>query len=212
MTNVISVSGQSSLVKEPDCAVLKIEIRSSKNNHEESNHSISRRLDYINQVLRLHEIQKHNVITKISTRVEDPTPAFADNNRKFKKKFITVCSIEAKLEKDIRVDDVRQKIWEAHNVLLEKIGSKNHENSSVTISKPIFTHSEKEINRCTRKVGGDAVKNAKMKAIEWADSLGGSCGDLIGVREAESKDERKGDSEEISFFCKVDVTFKLRPK
>ena len=62
MTNVISVSGQSTLVKEPDCAVLKIEIISSKNNPDESNHSISRRLEYINQVLRLHEFQKQNII------------------------------------------------------------------------------------------------------------------------------------------------------
>lgn len=62
MTNVISVSGQSTLVKEPDCAVLKIEIVSSKNNSDESSHSISRRLEYINQVLRLHDIRKHNII------------------------------------------------------------------------------------------------------------------------------------------------------
>ena len=146
-------------------------------------------------------------ITKISTKLEDPSPSFTDNNRKSKKKFITVCFIEAKLEKESHVENVQQKIWEAHNVLLEKIGSKNHEASSVTISKPVFTHSEKEINKFTRKVGAEAVKNAKMKAIDWADSLGGICGDLIGVREVESKDDLKSDSEGMTFFCKVDVSF-----
>lgn len=234
--NVVIVTGQSTTTKQPDASSLKLAIFSKKSSSAEATQSVQRRLDYVLQVLRLHNFNKHKIIHK--TRLEEnkrrdldilKIDGFEEHLRPRKisggsfssisgTEYQCTCDISAQLDGNggkLSPSEVNQRIWDAHNVLVDKIGGKNTDSSSVTIYPPTEMHTQTAIAQEISNTGKLAIENGKLKALQWCETLDSRLGTCVKVIELESSREHLGkqaDHDPIQLCCKVELTFTINPE
>lgn len=216
--NVVIVTGTATIIKQPDTSTLKITVFSKKSTPQEASESVKRRVDYVLQVLRLHGFDKQKIEHK--TRLEEDktamVPVFTENGSSkpnTRTEFNCTSDICAEMEPTGQSSsDVLQRVWETHNVLVDKIGGKNTEQTAVTIRAPVQIHTDKAIQQTANLVGKQAIENGKLKALQWCDTLGARLGDCTKVIELENGNQLLGKEaslDPIQLDCKVQLTFNI---
>ncbi|XP_063079503.1 interleukin-1 receptor-associated kinase 1-binding protein 1 homolog [Engraulis encrasicolus] len=194
----VQVTGNAELSSPPDRAAVSISVSSSKDCVNDVKNSVSRRVEYILQTLRQHDVKEvDTVVTKDMQRLDDL--------------YI--------MEADVRVvfSDF-DKMQRVRAVLLEKL------DKSVCVGAPQFTHSPECLSIMRRRVCVAAVENARLKASEVCGSLGQALGRPLLVREEECREWSGGGGDAaptlhqrtglvtLTVSARVFVTFELRPK
>ena len=108
--------------------------------------------------------------------------------------------------------DLLNKAWETHNILLEKLGTKNSTTGAVNLQAPILSHRNTCIENELSKNGKASIESAKKKAIDWCCELNANIGTAVKIVEGESSCERFGDEEgyeRIDISSSVEITFSI---
>ncbi|XP_068137623.1 interleukin-1 receptor-associated kinase 1-binding protein 1 [Hyperolius riggenbachi] len=178
----VQVTGTAEMSAAPDTARVCIRVTSSKGTAAEARSSVQRRLEYIEQSLRLRAVpDEHKTISKEILRIYNTYQMDAE-----------VCVVFKDFEK----------LQNLCNVLVEKL------DNSVTISSPHFYHSPENMEKLRREVCLTAVNNARRKAQEVCHLVGQSLGRSIIIREEEMKEWE--DQSEVS--CTQSSSFQHKIK
>ncbi|XP_041951454.1 interleukin-1 receptor-associated kinase 1-binding protein 1 homolog [Alosa sapidissima] len=192
----VQVTGSAELSCPPDRATVSISVSSSKESVNDVKNSVSRRVEYIIQTVRQHDVKEADTaVTKYIQKVDD----------------LYIMEVEVLV---VFLDfDKMQKV---RSVLLEKL------DKSVCVGLPHFTHSPECLSALRRRVCVAAVESARLKASEVCCTLGQGLGRPLLVREEESREWRCGDTPltlqqragliALSVSSRVFVSFELRPK
>ncbi|XP_076128745.1 interleukin-1 receptor-associated kinase 1-binding protein 1 homolog [Alosa pseudoharengus] len=192
----VQVTGSAELSCPPDRATVSISVSSSKESVNDVKNSVSRRVEYIIQTVRQHDVKEADTaVTKYIQKVDD----------------LYIMEVEVLV---VFLDfDKMQKV---RCVLLEKL------DKSVCVGLPHFTHSPECLSALRRRVCVAAVENARLKASEVCCTLGQGLGRPLLVREEESREWSCGDTPltlqqragliALSVSSRVFVSFELRPK
>ncbi|XP_064196624.1 interleukin-1 receptor-associated kinase 1-binding protein 1 homolog [Anguilla rostrata] len=200
----VQVTGSCELSGPPDRATLRVSVSSSKDSVNDVTNSVSRRLEYILQALRQHEVKGENTtVTKVLRRGDNAYDMEAEVSVVFAD-FSTMQSVS--------------------NVLVEKL------DKSVVVSPPTFSHSADSLNKLRRQACLAAVENARRKAREVCGLLGQALGRPLLVKEEDAR-EWTGQAEEggaaggalaslqdsirkatVFVSSHVYVSFEIRPK
>ncbi|XP_013401032.1 interleukin-1 receptor-associated kinase 1-binding protein 1 [Lingula anatina] len=152
----------------PDRCKVTIVSSSRKDNVQEAKNSVTRRLDYILQVLHNHQVKEGDIQVSKFLKREDSAYAMVSE--------VTVLFVDF------------DKCQTVSNFLVEKL------DESVKVSSPEFFHSSGRIDMLRRQTCLTAVHNAKIKAQEIARSLNQSVGQAVSVSE-DSSSEWEGTGE-----------------
>ncbi|KAI1897647.1 hypothetical protein AGOR_G00085420 [Albula goreensis] len=199
----VQVTGSSELSCPPDKATLHISVSSSKDSVNDVTNSVSRRLEYILQALRQHEVKEESTtVTKVLRR---------DDNAYYMEAEVSVVFTDF------------NKMQSVSNVLVEKL------DKTVTVGSPQFSHSTECLNKLRRQACLMAVENACSKARGVCSLLGQAVGRPLLVKEEECR-EWTSQSEEaavkslqlstqetirratVFMSSHVFVSFEIRPK
>ncbi|XP_048841857.1 interleukin-1 receptor-associated kinase 1-binding protein 1 homolog [Brienomyrus brachyistius] len=198
----IQVTGSAEVTSPPDRAVLCISVSNAKGSVSDVTESVTRRLDYILQTLRQHDVkEEHTTVTK-SIRRE-----------------VNTYYMEAEVS---AIFTDFEKMQVVSNTLVEKL------DKTVSVYAPQFSHSAEHLAQLRRKACVAAVANAQQKAREACSLLGQGLGQPLLIREEESR-EWSGDADEatplpraslqqwirqatVSVAAQVFVAFQIRPK
>ncbi|KAJ8270585.1 hypothetical protein GJAV_G00116780 [Gymnothorax javanicus] len=165
---VVHVTGNCELSGPPDRASLCISVTSSKDSVNDVTNSVSRRLEYILQALRQHEVKEENTtVTKVLRR----------HNTYDMEAEVCVVFTDFMMMQSIS------------NILVEKL------DKTVTVSPPVFSHSTDYLYKLRRQACLTAVENARHKAREVCGLLGQALGCPLLVKEEEMR-EWRGQTEE----------------
>ncbi|KAJ8355740.1 hypothetical protein SKAU_G00185340 [Synaphobranchus kaupii] len=165
----VQVTGSCELSGPPDRATLCISVSSSKDSVNDVTNSVSRRLEYILQALRQHEVKGENTkVTKILRR--------GDN------------AYDMEAEVSVLFTDFTR-MQSVSNVLVEKL------DKTVTVCPPAFSLSPDCLNKLRRQACLVAVESARRKAREVCALLGQTLGRPLLVKEEEAR-EWTGQAEE----------------
>ncbi|XP_056305470.1 interleukin-1 receptor-associated kinase 1-binding protein 1 homolog [Danio aesculapii] len=198
---VIEVTGCAEVSSPPDRACVSISVKNSKENVNDVTNSVTRRLEYILQTARQHDVKEENItVTKHLQRDEDLFHMQAE---------VLVVFLDF------------EKMQQARTVLIEKL------DKSVCVGDPYYSHSAESLSLLRRRVCLEAVDNARLKASEACCILGQALGRPLLVREEESREwsssqqdtsgspltlHPRTDPTLISASSRMFVTFELRPK
>ncbi|TRY87030.1 hypothetical protein DNTS_009130 [Danionella cerebrum] len=198
---VIEVTGCAELSCPPDRASVTISVHSSKESVNDATNSVTRRLEYILQTARQHDVKDGNLTSsKYLRRDGDLFHMHAE---------VVVVFLDF------------EKMQQARSVLIEKL------DKSVCVGDPYYSHSGESLSLLRRRVCLEAVDNARLKASEACCILGQALGRPLLVREEESREWTSGQKEALGsrlsiqwktsavlFFAssRMFVTFELRPK
>ncbi|KAI2649632.1 hypothetical protein H4Q32_015617 [Labeo rohita] len=197
---VVQMTGCAELSCPPDRATVTISVKNSKENVNDVTNSVTRRLEYILQTVRQHDVKEENItVTKHLQREEE------------------LFHMQAEV---LVVFSDFEKMQQARSVLIEKL------DKSVCVGDPHYSHSAESLGLLRRRVCLEAVDNARLKASEACCILGQALGRPLLVREEESREWTSGQQEMtgspltphqtgvtlVSASSRVFVTFELRPK
>ncbi|CAM4677727.1 hypothetical protein PO909_014143 [Leuciscus waleckii] len=198
---VVQVTGCAEISFPPDRATVSISVKNSKENVNDVTNSVSRRLEYVLQTARQHDVKEENItVAKHLQREEE------------------LFHMQAEV---LVVFSDFEKMQHARSVLIEKL------DKSVCVGDPYYSHSAESLNLLRRRVCLEAVDNARLKASEACGILGQALGRPLLVREEESREWTSGQHEVtgspltlhqrtgltlVSVSSRVFVTFELRPK
>ncbi|XP_051518914.1 interleukin-1 receptor-associated kinase 1-binding protein 1 homolog [Myxocyprinus asiaticus] len=198
---VVQVTGCAELSCPPDRATVTISVKNSKENVNDVTNSVTRRLEYILQTVRQHDVKVDNItVAKHLQREEELFHMQAE---------VQVVFLDF------------EKMQHVRSVLIEKL------DKSVCVGDPHYTHSAESLNLLRRRVCLVAVDNARLKASEACGILGQALGRPLLVREEESREWTSSQDEVtgtaltlhqragvtlVSASSRVFVTFELRPK
>ncbi|KAJ8275263.1 hypothetical protein COCON_G00098880 [Conger conger] len=158
----VQVTGSCELSALPDRATLCISVSSNKDSVNDVTNSVSRRLEYILQALRQHEVKGENTtVTKVLRR--------GDN------------SYDMEAEVSVVFTDFTA-MQSVSNVLVEKL------DRTVTVSPPSFSLSPDSLNKLRRQACLAAVESARRKAREVCGMLGQALGRPLLVKEEEARE------------------------
>ncbi|KAM6954392.1 interleukin-1 receptor-associated kinase 1-binding protein 1 homolog [Aplochiton taeniatus] len=197
----IQVAGIAEVSCQADLATVCISVSSNKESVNDVTNSISRRLEYILQTVRQHDVKDENTtVLKQLQRVDE----------------LYHMEVEVKV---IFSDLVRME--RLCNVLLEKL------DRSVCVGTPQFYHSPECLSQQRRRACVSAVENARAKASDVSSLLGQSLGHPLLVKEEEAREwtsEERGEEgpnvthrrpphrPTITALSRVSVSFSLRPR
>ena len=167
----ITVSGTGEIEITPDRILLSVSVLSSKNSVEEARSSVKRRCDYIRQVLRNHGFRENTY--------ETSTGVWRDSD---------IWNIRTEFSVTLMDAAACEKI---KNILTEKL------QTGVSISHPLFSHSQQSIQSGQQQVCLQAVQNARSKAVLIARALKEEVGRTISVHE-ESMEEFQREENVVS--------------
>ncbi|XP_026055732.1 interleukin-1 receptor-associated kinase 1-binding protein 1 homolog [Carassius auratus] len=198
---VVQMTGCAELSSPPDRASVTISVKNSKENVNDVTNSVIRRLEYILQTVRQHDVKEENItVTKHLQREEE------------------LFHMQAEV---LVVFSDFEKMQQARAVLIEKL------DKIVCVGDPYYSHSAECLSLLRRRVCSEAVDNARLKASEVCCILGQALGRPLLVREEESREWTSGQHEMtgspltlhqktattlVSASSHVFVTFELRPK
>ncbi|XP_030643166.1 interleukin-1 receptor-associated kinase 1-binding protein 1 homolog [Chanos chanos] len=197
----IQVTGCAELCSPPDRATVTISVSNSKESVNDVTNSITRRVDYILQTLRQHEVKEGDTVVVKHIQREDDL-------------YHMQAEVKVVFSDFERMQQVRC-------VLMEKL------DKSVCVGAPQFTHTPECLSLLRRRVCVAAVESARLKASEVCGMLGQSLGRPLLVREEESREWGCGQQEcveappplqdrvkrtLVSASSRVFVTFELQPK
>ncbi|KAL0967142.1 hypothetical protein UPYG_G00248350 [Umbra pygmaea] len=199
----VHVTGSAEISCAADRATLSVSVTNSKETVNDVTNSISRRVEYILQTLRQHDVKEEDVtVRRHIYRAEDL--------------FTIDAQVTAVFSDFVKMDSVCV-------VLLEKLSH------SVCVSKPQYYHSQECLSLLRRRVCVAAVENARLKASEVCSLLGQTLGLPLQVTEEEATETRTegsvdgriegeeggregGRQPSLTATCRVFVTFNLRLK
>ncbi|XP_016428930.1 interleukin-1 receptor-associated kinase 1-binding protein 1 homolog [Sinocyclocheilus rhinocerous] len=198
---VVQMTGCAELSCPPDRATVTISVKNSKEHVNDVTNSVTRRLEYILQTARQHDVKEENItVTKHLQREEE--------------------LFHMRAEVLVVFSDF-EKMQQARSVLIEKL------DKSVCVGDPYYSHSAESLNLFRRRVCLEAVDNARLKASEACCILGQALGRPLLVREEESQEWTSGQHDVtdspptlhqktgvtlVSTSSGVFVAFELRPK
>uniref|UniRef100_A0A8C2HBC4 Interleukin-1 receptor-associated kinase 1 binding protein 1 n=1 Tax=Cyprinus carpio TaxID=7962 RepID=A0A8C2HBC4_CYPCA len=198
---VIQMTGCAELSCPPDRATVTISVKNSKEHVNDVTNSVTRRLEYILQTARQHDVKEESItVTKHLQREEE--------------------LFHMRAEVLVVFSDF-EKMQQARSVLIEKL------DKSVCVGDPYYSHSAESLSLLRRRVCLEAVDNARLKASEACCILGQALGRPLLVREEESREWTSGQHEVtdspltlhqktgvtlVSASSRVFVAFELRPK
>ncbi|KAG7460836.1 hypothetical protein MATL_G00203110 [Megalops atlanticus] len=158
----VQVTGSAELSVAPDRATLCISVSNSKDSVNDVTNSVSRRLEYILQTLRQHEVKEENTtVTKVIRRSDNVYYMEAEVSVVFTD-FMAMQSVS--------------------NILVEKL------DKTVNVSPAQFFHSAECLNKLRQQVCVMAVENARHKAKEVCGLLGQALGRPLLVKEESSRE------------------------
>ncbi|KAG8444856.1 hypothetical protein GDO86_009855 [Hymenochirus boettgeri] len=179
----VHVSGSWEISAPPDRARVCIKVTSSKDTATEAKSSVQRRLEYIEQRLRLGGVSEENI----------------SMSKEFKRLSNTY---QMEAEVYVIFSDF-EKLQNICNTLVEKL------DNSGSISPPHFYHTPEQLEKLRRDVCLGAVGNARRKAQEVCCLVGQSLGKALIIKEEEIK-EWQGQTDSClavqSIQCKIQST------
>ncbi|XP_010902593.1 interleukin-1 receptor-associated kinase 1-binding protein 1 homolog [Esox lucius] len=200
----VHVTGSAEISCSADRATFSVSITNSKETVNDVTNSVSRRVEYVLQTLRQHNVK------------EDEMSVMRHINRS-ENLFTMETQVTVVFSDFVKMQSVCV-------VLLEKLGQ------SVDVSQPRYYHSQECLSLLRRRVCAAAVENARLKASEVCDMLGQTLGLPLLVREEETTEMRtdewrdggveggQGRKREdarqprLTATSRVFVSFNLRPK
>ncbi|GLH08559.1 Interleukin-1 receptor-associated kinase 1-binding protein 1 [Gryllus bimaculatus] len=160
--HVAHVEGSAEILIEPDVVEFLFRVESIKDKAEDAKQSVTKRIDYLLQIIRNANIKGDVTVT---------------TNR-----LLQRTGEQFRLIGEVLVQcDAEQKYEEIINIIVEKL------ESGVTISEPHFFHSSKSIQEGRQHALKLAVSSARSKAQEIALSSGQQAGQALIVEEKESR-------------------------
>ncbi|KAJ8409683.1 hypothetical protein AAFF_G00217420 [Aldrovandia affinis] len=198
----VQVTGSCELSGPPDRVTVCISVSSNKDSVNDATNSVSRRLEYILQALRQHDVKEENTtVIKVLRREDDAYYMEAEVSVVFTD-FVKMQSVS--------------------NVLVQKL------DKTVRVGPPQFSHSAECLNKLRRQACLSAVENARRKAREVCGLLGQAVGRPLLVKEEDAR-EWAGQADEaatrtpssiqdsirgatVSVYSSVFVSFEIRPK
>ncbi|KAM9783139.1 interleukin-1 receptor-associated kinase 1-binding protein 1 homolog [Neosynchiropus ocellatus] len=160
----VMVTGTAEVCYPADRATLRVSVGSSKDSVDLATSSVSRRLEYILQTLRQHDVSNQDTtVRKLLHREEN-----------FYKMDAEVTVTFSDFEKMERIN----------SVLLEKL------DRSVTVGVPQFFHSAERLSQLRERACVAAVESAQQKASKVSQLLGQTLGSPQLVTEEETKEWR----------------------
>lgn len=125
-------------------------------NRNSLNSNLSRQNDYI-------------CLCSVKATLKSNFPDMDENNNNSSNKAMNAAHHHksGKSSKLLTCNDILNKSWEAHNILMEKLCNKNSETGFVSISKPELRHDVFSIEKYLQNNGKLAIENAKKKAMLW---------------------------------------------
>ncbi|XP_046877117.1 interleukin-1 receptor-associated kinase 1-binding protein 1 homolog isoform X1 [Hypomesus transpacificus] len=193
----IQVTGHTEMSCQADKASMRISLSNNKESVNDVSNSISRRVEYILQALRQHDVKEEEIsMRKHIHREQDQYHMEAEVVVKFSD-FVKMESVCA--------------------VLLLKL------DKSVCVGMPKFYHSTEGISQLRIDACVAAVENARLKACEMSSRLGQVLGLPLVVREedasewtdeegAEERGGRPPHRPTLTVSSRVFVSFNLRPR
>ncbi|XP_063351595.1 interleukin-1 receptor-associated kinase 1-binding protein 1 homolog [Pelmatolapia mariae] len=163
----VQVTGTAEVRCQADRASVRVSVGNSKESVSEATHSVSRRLGYILQALRQHDIREED------TSVRRFLHRDADMYRMDAEVIVTFSDFE--------------KMERICSILLEKL------DKSVSVGTPEFYHSAECLSQMRLRACVSAVENAQLKASKVSQLLGQSLGPPLLVREDETKEWRNNE-------------------
>ncbi|CAD5113204.1 DgyrCDS2391 [Dimorphilus gyrociliatus] len=155
----IQVSSSAEFRVNTDRARVMFYLFSSKNSAAESKNSVNRRLDYLLQTLKNHNVKETDIT--VSKHLEKQESFFAYT-----------------VQVNADFSDM-SKQSEACNFLVEKLGD------SIKLSAPTFYHSPAKLQSSRTQLGLKAVQNTTQKASEIAKLLNCQLGQPVLIKETE---------------------------
>ncbi|XP_029966712.1 interleukin-1 receptor-associated kinase 1-binding protein 1 homolog [Salarias fasciatus] len=196
----LRVTGTAEVRCPADRASVRVRVSSSKESVSEATGSVSRRLEYILQALRQHNVAEGD------TSVRRFLHRDADLYSMDVEVVVTFCDFD--------------KMERVCSILLEKL------DRSVSVGTPQFYHSPECLSEMRQRSCTSAVDNAQQKASRVCQVLGQSLGSPLLVIEQATKEWRSEEAEEdggpgpaparlphlptITASSQVSVTFSLR--
>uniref|UniRef100_A0A3Q0R9J3 Interleukin-1 receptor-associated kinase 1 binding protein 1 n=1 Tax=Amphilophus citrinellus TaxID=61819 RepID=A0A3Q0R9J3_AMPCI len=165
----VQVTGTAEARCTADRASVRVSVGNSKESVNEATHSVSRRLGYILQALRQHDIREDD------TAVRRFLQRDADLYRMDAEVLVTFSDFE--------------KMERVCSILLEKL------DKSVCVGTPQFYHSDECLSQMRLRACVSAVENAHLKASKVSQLLGQSLGPPLLVREEETKEWRNDEED-----------------
>ncbi|XP_069014704.1 interleukin-1 receptor-associated kinase 1-binding protein 1 homolog [Embiotoca jacksoni] len=184
-----------------DRASVRVGVGSSKESVGEVSNSVSRRLEYILQALRQHDVGDEDASV-----------------RKFLHRDADLYRMDAEVM--VTFSDF-EKMERVGSILLEKL------DRSVCVGTPHFYHSAECLSQMRQRACVSAFENAQQKASKVSQLLGQSLGSPLLVREEETKEWRNEEEEEgedgggrghipqiptVTASSQVSVSFSLRDR
>ncbi|XP_068197928.1 interleukin-1 receptor-associated kinase 1-binding protein 1 homolog isoform X1 [Antennarius striatus] len=195
----VQVTGSAEVCCPADRVSVRVSLCSSKESVNEVTNSVSRRLDYILQVVRQHGVCNKDASVRRFLRRE------ADQYRMDAEVTVTFSDFE-----------MMERVC---SVLLEKL------DKSVCVGTPHFYHSDEGLSQVRRRACASAVENAQQKAQEVSQLLGQTLGPPLLVREEKMTEHRMEEEDggraqgahlpctpKIIIFSQVSVSFSLRDR
>ncbi|KAM8825818.1 interleukin-1 receptor-associated kinase 1-binding protein 1 homolog [Synchiropus picturatus] len=195
----VMVTGTAEVCYPADRATLRVSVGSSKDSVDLATSSVSRRVEYILQTLRQHDVSSQDTTTRKRLHREE-----------------NFYQMDAEIA--VTFSDF-EKMEQINSVLLEKL------DKSVSIGVPQFFHSAERLSQLREHACVSAVESAQQKASKVSQLLGQTLGPPQLVREEETKEWRTEEEDggqaaaaasrlpnvpKITASARVSVCFSLR--